>query len=106
MSMVILLLTGDSMHLGPLVGMNTEAPECVVLIFEYSGIEVMCEALLECFEGIDIEADEDVEMCPYHSNECLHTALRPYFLYDFTHSIGGNSPIYSSHSPLFLIYFC
>ena len=34
--MVIQLLTGDSMHLGPLVGMNTEDPECVVLHIEYS----------------------------------------------------------------------
>ena len=65
MGMVMQLLIGDSMHRGLLVGMNTEDPECVVLRIEYHGIEIVYEALLECFEGIDIEVDEDVEDVPW-----------------------------------------
>ena len=65
MGMVMQLLIGDSMHRGLLVGMNTEDPECVVLRIEYHGIEVVYEAILECFEGIDIEVDEDVDDVPW-----------------------------------------
>ena len=65
MGMVMQLLTGNPMHRGLLIGMNTEDPECVVLRIEYHGIEIVYEALLECFEGIDIEVDEDVEDVPW-----------------------------------------
>ena len=62
---VMKLLIGDSMHLGLLVGMNTEDPECVVLRVECKDIMPVYEAMLECFTGIDIEVDEDVEDVPW-----------------------------------------
>ena len=65
MSMVMQLLTGDPMHRGLLVGMNTEDPYCVVLRIEYDGIETIYESLLECFVGLDIEVVEDVEDEPW-----------------------------------------
>ena len=54
------VLTGDSMHLGLLVGMNTEDPECVVLRFECKDIRPVYEAFKECYAGGDVEVDEDV----------------------------------------------
>ena len=54
-------LVGDSIYPGLLVGMNTEDPECVVLRIENPDIIPVYEALLECFNGIEIEVDEDVE---------------------------------------------
>ena len=65
MGMVMQLLIGDPMHLGLLIGMNTEDPYCVVLRIECQGIEVVYEALLECFDGVDIEVDEDVDDVPW-----------------------------------------
>lgn len=59
--MVMQILTGDPMHLGLLIGMNTEDPECVVLRIETKDIIVIYEALLECFTAVEIEVDEDVE---------------------------------------------
>ena len=61
---VMELLIGDPMHLGLLVGMNTEDPECVVLRIETKDIVVIYEALLECFPTIDIEVDEDTSDVP------------------------------------------
>ena len=58
---VMQLLTGDPMHLGLLIGMNTEDPECVVLRIETKDIIVIYETLLECFTTVEIEVDEDVE---------------------------------------------
>ena len=62
---VMQLLTGDALHLGLLIGMNTEDPQCVVLRFECKDIVTVYEALLECFRGIEIEVDEDVEDVPW-----------------------------------------
>ena len=62
---VMQLLTGDSMHVGLLVGMNTEDPECVVLRIENKDILIVYDALLQCFSTIDIEVDEDVEDVPW-----------------------------------------
>ena len=64
-STIMQVLIGDSMHLGLLVGMNTEDPECVVLRIETKDIVVIYEALLECFSTLDIEVDEDVEDVPW-----------------------------------------
>ena len=63
--MVMQLLTGDPMHLGLLIGMNTEDPECVVLRIETKDIVVVHDALHACFEELDIEVDEDVEDVPW-----------------------------------------
>ena len=60
--MVMDVLVGDPMHLGLLVGLNTEDPECVVVRIELpdaSALVTMRDALLECFDGIDIEVDAD-----------------------------------------------
>ncbi len=54
------LLTGDSMHLGLLIGMNTEDSECIVLRFECKDIVPVYEAIKECFGGIAVDVDEDV----------------------------------------------
>lgn len=62
---VMQLLTGDSMYLGLLIGMNTEDPECVVLRIESKDITIVYDALLECFGTIEIEVDEDVEDVPW-----------------------------------------
>lgn len=62
---VMQFLTGDPMHLGLLIGMNTEDPECVVLRIETKDIVVIYEALLECFTTVEIEMDEDVEDVPW-----------------------------------------
>ena len=64
--MVMEALVGDSMHLGLLIGLNTEDPECVVMRVEMNDELDLRDALLKCFPGIDIEVDEDVEdMVPW-----------------------------------------
>ena len=64
--MVMGVLVGDSMHLGLLIGLNTEDPECVVMRVEMNDELELRDALLQCFPGIDIEVDEDVEdMVPW-----------------------------------------
>ena len=66
MGMVMEVLVGDSMHLGLLIGLNTEDPECVVMRVEMKDELELRDALLQCFPGIDIEVDEDVEdMVPW-----------------------------------------
>lgn len=58
--LVMQVLVGDGMHLGVIVGMNTEDPYCVVLRIEMDDKLVLRDALLECFKGIEIEVVEDV----------------------------------------------
>ena len=53
------------MHLGVLVGMNTEDPYCVALRIEMDDELVLYDALLECFNGIEIEVVEDVDDEPW-----------------------------------------
>ena len=66
MGMVMEVLVGDSMHLGLLIGLNTEDPECVVMRVDMNDELELRDALLQCFPGIDIEVDEDVEdMVPW-----------------------------------------
>ena len=66
MGRVMEVLVDDSMHLGLLIGLNTEAPECVVVRVEMKDELELRDALLQCFPGIDIEVDEDVEdMVPW-----------------------------------------
>ena len=65
---VMEVLVGDPMHLGLLVGLNTEDPECVVVRVELpdaSALVTLRDALLECFDDIDIEVDEDVADVPW-----------------------------------------
>ena len=60
--MVMEVLVGDPMLLGLLVGLNTEDPECVVVRIELPdapALVTLRDALLECFDGIDIEVDAD-----------------------------------------------
>jgi hypothetical protein len=50
------------------VGLNTEDPECVVVRVELpdaSALVTLRDALLECFDDIDIEVDEDVADVPW-----------------------------------------
>ena len=66
--MVIQLLTGDPMHLGLLIGMNTEDPECVVVRVELPDAPLLMtlyDALNQCYNDIEIEVDEDVENVPW-----------------------------------------
>ena len=66
--MVMNVLVGDALHLGLLVGLNTEDPECVVVRVELpnsTALMTLYEALLECFNEIEIEVDEDVEDVPW-----------------------------------------
>ena len=66
--MVMNVLVGDALHLGLLVGLNTEDPECVVMRVELpnaTALMTLYDALLECFNEIDIEVDEDVEDVPW-----------------------------------------
>lgn len=69
MGMVMNVLVGDGMHLGLLIGLNTEDPECVVMrggMPDAPSLMTLYDALLQCFPGIDIEVDEDVEnMVPW-----------------------------------------
>ena len=62
MGMVMNVLVGDGMHLGLLIGLNTEDPECVVVRVELpdaSALVTLRDALLECFDDIEIEVDAD-----------------------------------------------
>ena len=66
--MVMEVLVGDAVHLGLLVGLNTEDPECVVVRVELpnaTALMTLYDALLECFNEIDIEVDEDVADVPW-----------------------------------------
>ena len=64
--MLMDVLVGDSMHIGSYIGLNTEDPECVVMRVEMKDELELRDALLQCFPGIDIEVDEDVEdMVPW-----------------------------------------
>ena len=64
--MVMEVLVGDSIHLGLLIGLNTEDPECVVVRVDMKDELELRDALLQCFPCIDIEVDEDVEdMVPW-----------------------------------------
>lgn len=65
LGIVMQVLTGDALHLGLLIGMNTEDPYCVVLRIECEDIMPLHDALIECFGGIDIEMDEDVDDVPW-----------------------------------------
>ncbi len=65
---VMNVLVGDAMHLGLLVGLNTEDPECVVMRVELpnaTALMTLYDALLGCFNEIEIEVDEDVEDVPW-----------------------------------------
>ena len=66
--MVMEVFVGDAMHLGLLVGLNTEDPECVVVRVELpnaTALMTLYDALLECFNEIEIEVDEDVADVPW-----------------------------------------
>ena len=66
--MVMDVLAGDALHLGLLVGLNTEDPECVVVRVELpnaTALMTLYDALHECFDEIEIEVDEDVENVPW-----------------------------------------
>ena len=66
--MVMNALVGDALHLGLLVGLKTEDPECVVMRVELpnaTALMTLYDALLECFDEIDIEVDEDVADVPW-----------------------------------------
>ena len=66
--MVMNVLVGDALHLGLLVGLNTEDPQCVVVRVELPNaiaLMTLYDALLECFNEVDIEVDEDVEDVPW-----------------------------------------
>lgn len=66
--MVMDVLVGDSMCLGLIVGLNTEDPECVVVRVELpnaTALMTLHDALLQCFDDIEIEVDEDVEDVPW-----------------------------------------
>ena len=66
--MVMNVLVGDALHLGLLVGLNTEDPECVVVRVELpnaTALMTLYDALFECFDEIEIEVDEDVEDVPW-----------------------------------------
>ena len=52
--MLMDVLVGDSMHIGSLIGLNTEDPECVVMRVEMNDELDLRNALLKCFPGIDI----------------------------------------------------
>ena len=66
--MVMNVLMGDALHLGLLVGLNTEDSECVVMRVELpnaTALMTLYDALLECFNEVEIEVDEDVEDVPW-----------------------------------------
>ena len=66
--MVMNVLVGDALHLGLLVGLNTEDLECVVVRVELhnaTALMTLYDAMLECFNEIEIEVDEDVEDVPW-----------------------------------------
>lgn len=62
------VLIGDSMYTGSLIGLNTEDSECVVMrvaMSDASSLMSLYDALLKCFNDIEIEVDEDVEDVPW-----------------------------------------
>ena len=66
--MVMNVLVGDALHLGLLVGLNTEDHKCVVMRVELphaTALMMLYDALLECFNEVEIEVDEDVEGVPW-----------------------------------------
>lgn len=66
--MVMNVFVGDAMHLGLLVGLSTEDPECVVVRVELpnaTALMTLYDALLECFDEIEIEVDEGVADMPW-----------------------------------------
>ena len=66
--MVMNVLAGDALHLGLLVGLNTEDSECVVMRVELpntTALMTLYDALLECFNEVEIEENEDVEDVPW-----------------------------------------
>ena len=68
MGMVLEVLVGDSMHLGLLIGLNTEDPECVVMrvaMPDAPSLMTVYDALNQCYNDIEIEVDEDVENVPW-----------------------------------------
>lgn len=68
MGMVMEVLIGDSMHIGSLVGINTEDPECVVMrvaMPDAPSLMTLYDALNQCYNDIEIEVDEDVEDVPW-----------------------------------------
>jgi hypothetical protein len=65
---VMEVLIGDSMHTGSLIGLNTEDSECVVMrvaMPDALSLMTLYDALLQCFNDIEIEVDEDVEDVPW-----------------------------------------
>ena len=68
MGMVMEVLVGDSMHLGLLIGLNTEDSECVVMrvaMPDAPSLMTLYDALNQCYNDIEIEVDEDVENVPW-----------------------------------------
>lgn len=68
MGMLMEVLIGDSMHTGSLVGINTEDSECVVMrvsMPDAPSLMTLYDALNQCYNGIEIEVDEDVENVPW-----------------------------------------
>lgn len=66
--MVMNVLVGEALHLGLLVGLNTEDSECVVMRVELpnaTALMTLYDALLECFNEIEIEVDEGVADKPW-----------------------------------------
>ena len=66
--MVMDVLVGDPMHLGLLVGLNTEDSECVVMRVSMPDAPLLMtlyDALNQCYNDIEIEVDEDVENVPW-----------------------------------------
>ena len=66
--MVMNVLAGDALHLGLLVGLSTEDSECIVVRVELpnaTALMTLYDALLECFNEVEIEVDEDVEDVPW-----------------------------------------
>ena len=65
LDIVMQALVGNASHPGLLIGMNTEDRQCVILRVECDDIVNIYEALLQCFDGTEIEVDEDVEDVPW-----------------------------------------
>lgn len=68
MGMVMNVLVGDGIHLGLLIGLNTEDPECVVMrvaMPDAPSLMTLYDALNQCYNDIEIEVDEDVENVPW-----------------------------------------
>ena len=66
--MLMDVLVGDSMHIGSLIGLNTEDPECVVMrvaMPDAPSLMTLYDALNQCYNDIEIEVDEDVEDVPW-----------------------------------------